>query len=181
MNFVLKNFKQGKPVFRVYIPLEYRFSDLFEIIKIYTGYYSDNYDFLYYENSNGWEKNIKKLASLKTYFSNRSYDEIRLSEYFESKGATEYFNGSIRIFIYSRNIRNQTKVYPEVYNANGIFPTEEEFKKGRTNKDMDKLTEKDELKGFDEKMKEYFKKKYKISDELSEFYTWSNACKLEQI
>jgi hypothetical protein len=44
----------------------------------------------------------------------------------------------------------------------------------------ERLFEKEELKEIDEKLKDYFKNKYKISDELSEFFTWGNGYKLTE-
>jgi len=199
----LRNFKKGYPIFRVDVPVEYTFADLIQIIKIITGY-GDKYDwdFVYYENTHhtvDYEKYIgdKKAVSIKSYFDNRNYDEIRWSERdrssFFNGGVTECIYGDMRIDISTRSDRKQTKVYPEMYNAEGIFPSEKEFEKGITNKvrkklgtlremlaKTERLFEKEELKEIDEKLKDYFKNKYKISDELSEFFTWGNGYKLTE-
>lgn len=169
----LENYKHGRPYIVVLIPFGYTFFDLLQIIKIYTGY-SDKYS---WEVLLPYYNNINLLA----YFKKENFNEIKLFEYYQTYPNTIWNYGSIRMDIGRRTIKNSSKSYPFVDNGVGKFPTEDEFMKKIKIKNIDQSYKKDENREFDEKLKEYFKGKYKISDEIDEYFSWRNVNKLIRI
>jgi hypothetical protein len=158
ISITLENYKHGTPHIYIYTPVEYTFYDFLEIVKMYTGY-SDKYDwniFLpYYDDIN-----------ILIHYKKDSLDEIKLIEYFEGLPDTKWLYGKILLDVGWRYIKKYTKAYPSVLFAQGKFPTEEEFIKNKKIKDIDRLYGKDDWKDFDERLKEHFRKRYKISNEL---------------
>jgi hypothetical protein len=218
VNIFLRNYRHGTPNFRLDIPYDYTVSDLIEIVKICTGY----------SNKYGWEifvfnnyldkfdmetlqpihdKKAKKIP-FKTYFENKTIDEVTLAEIREARSKLnnslgtplELNYGPIIIHTYQdirRSRKGITKVYPDVYNRTGVFPTEEEFIKnvrieGNGTKNgiheresvvdiIGKEFKKSELKEYDEKLKECFKGKYKKSDEPDKDSGYEDMFKLIRI
>ena len=174
MSISLENCVHGKPYIRIIVPVEYTFFDFLQIIKICTGY-SDNYKwevFLpHYGNSN-----------ILNHYKKTSLDEIKLIEYFESYPNTIWKYGSIEIGSGWRSNYNYKKSYPSVQIEVGTFPTEEEFMKKIKIKNIDQLhKDKEDFKGLDEKLKDYFTSKYKISDQPGADYNGHMGNKLIRI
>ena len=187
MDFViiLNNYKNCSPYFNVHIPLEYTFSDLIQIIKIYTGY-GNKYDWNFiYKKSHWADIGMVDENDLEQRIINKKFDETRMVEYFENQAEIICVYGPMKFLIVAaKGEKKQTKTYPEMYNAQGFFPKEDKFKLGKPKFSYNDYPNrdffgKDNLKDFDIKLKDDFKNKYKISDKLSECFDWKNVHKLK--
>jgi len=174
----VNNYNFGSPEIQMNIPLSYSLHDLIQIIKISTGY-TDNYDWKF---RNPYEEN--KNLSLKN-----DSDKIKNISFGKYKSVTPYIiciYGSIELYLGVRGFVKYRKVYPTIYQAVGKFPTEEEFVKNIEIQDIDgKYTVpmktlpsaqhliSDKLIETGERLKEYFKNRYKISDEIVEGSTFA--------
>ena len=171
MRIILENYKYGRPGIYIFVPVEYTFQDFLQIIKISTGY-SENHT---------WEVfllNFNFINILK-HFKRKNLEEIKLIEYFESYPNTLWEYGPIKINAGWRGNYNYNKSYPTVQMGIGTFPTENEFLKKLKIEDTDQVhEEKGYYKNIDEKLKEYFKKIYTISDEGGSNYNGREGNKL---
>jgi hypothetical protein len=189
-HFQLFNYKNKYPYVKITIPTDYSFFDLIQIIKIYTNITNDNfvYDFYfsYYE------------LHLSSKYNQNEFDKIKIHEYLSVSPNTICSFGPMKLEISHRYHGKWTKTYPVANEAVGKFPDKEEMKKTffgkfknitseelseyikhnsldiainiNSNPKNIKLT-KDDLNDFNNKLKEYFKNKYKISDET---YIYNN-------
>jgi len=144
--------------------------------------YDDTYDWNFI---NAYEKN--KNLSLKNDL--KKIDKIRFDEYKDVTPAINCIYGPIEMEIGVRGHLKYRKVYPTIYQAVGYFPTEEEFLKNIKIPDIDcKYTVprkslpsashliNNDLIEYGERLKKYFKNKYKISDKTIEsFFGIENA------
>lgn len=175
----IENYSHGRPCLQMEMTMSYSLRDIIEIIKMYTDY-TDTYDWSF---RNPYEENKNlSLAKNKEQIENTSFSEYR--------NITPYvicYYGPIEIHLGVRGFKKYTKVYPTIYQAVGKFPTEEEFAKNIKISDIDgKYTIprkplpstshviNDDLIEYGERLKEYFKSKYKISDEIDESSTFKN-------
>jgi hypothetical protein len=152
-----------EPYVHLTIPLDLSFLDLINIIKMYTNYgdaYEWDFYFDYY-NMNLLSKHKKE-----------EFDDIKIRQYMATSAYNKCVYGPFEFILHKRNFKKYTKVYPIADEADGIFPTEEEFIKKIPTKD--KKYTKDDLTEFNEKLKEIFRKKYKISDEIDDWGYGSN-------
>jgi len=162
----IENYSHGRPYIQMEMTMSYSLRDIIEIIKMYTNY-TDIYDWSF-RNPYEEDKNLS-LTKDKEKIENTSFSEYR--------NVTPYvvcYYGPIKIHLGVRGFKKYTKVYPTIYMAEGRFPTEKEFADNIRISDMDMKRNKDELKDLDDRMKKYFKSKYKISDEVDESSTFKN-------
>jgi hypothetical protein len=185
--FQVVNYKNEYPYVVITIPMAYTFLDLLDIIKMYTGY-TEEHNFDFYSTYDE--------IYLSSKYEQNEYDNVKIHEFIEVSPSAICSFGPLKIEIgkQSKSHRKWTKVYPEAFEAIGNFPQEKEFKKLKnvSSKELNKyLTEnylkivsinssprtkkfaKEDLKEFNEKLKEHFKKKYTISDEIYET-TWNS-------
>ncbi|MFD2561727.1 hypothetical protein [Aquimarina rubra] len=177
----IKNYAQGNVFIQMDLPMSYSLLDLIQIIKMYSNY-DDTYDWSFI-NPNEKDKNL----SLRNDF--EKIDKIRFDEYRNITPAINCIYGPIEMEIGVRGHLKYRKVYPTIYQAVGCFPTEEEFVKNIKIPDIDgKYTIlgkslpsashliNTDLIEYGEKLKKYFKNKYKISSETIEsFFGTENA------
>jgi|GEM_PF-6120265 len=162
----VNNYNFGSPDIQMDIPMSYSLHDLIKIVQIITGY-KDNYDWTF---RNPYEEN--KNLSLKTdrdKIENTSFDEYR------SKTPSIICTyGAIELQLGARGFLKYKKIYPTMYMLCGRFPTEEEFINNMkiSEEEMNLTKNKGDLKDLEETLKEYFKAKYKISDEIVENSTF---------
>ncbi len=169
----IENYTYGKPYIQIDIPVSYSLYDLIEIIRMWTNY-AHAYD---WEFSNPYEKSGSINLSLKN---NR--EEIERTTFDEFRKTTPSIickYGPIEIQIAARGFIKYRKVYPTIYQAAGYFPTEDDFLNHIKISDIDgKYTVStrsppssshlinNDLIELGEKLKVYFKNKYKISNEI---------------
>jgi hypothetical protein len=155
----LDNYKHGSPYVRIKTPIDFSYFDLIQIIKMYTNYkdtYEWDFFFSYYQ--------MNLLSKHKKV----EFDNIKVRQYFEVPSNMDCIYGPIKINIgkMTRSFNKYHKVYPVAFEATGIFPSEEEFRNEKPVKDMRKKYTEEDLKDFNNLLKQYFKDKYKISDEI---------------
>jgi len=179
--FSIENYSHGNVFIQMDLPMSYSLLDLIQIIKMYSNY-DDTYDWNFI---NAYEKN--KNLSLKNDL--KKIDKIRFDEYKDVTPAINCIYGPIEMEIGVRGHLKYRKVYPTIYQAVGYFPTEEEFLKNIKIPDIDcKYTVprkslpsashliNNDLIEYGERLKKYFKNKYKISDKTIEsFFGIENA------
>jgi hypothetical protein len=155
----LNNYLHGCPYVGVTIPMALSFFDLIYIIKLYTNY-DDTYNFDFHF--------VNSQTNLLSRYKKDDLDNIKIREGSPSGGYITGIYGKMEFDIGFRGFSKYAKVYPVAYQAQGIFPTINEFIKNMPVPNMDKFYTKDDLQDFNEKLKIYFKSKYKISDEKEE-------------
>lgn len=158
----LENYGHGRPDIQMDIPMSYSLWDLVWIIQAYTNY-KDTYDWTF-RNPHDESKNLS-LKNDRGQVENTSFDEFH--------GVAPYIvcmYGPLEIHLGARGYKKYGKVYPTMYMSFGKFPTEGEFVNNVaiSKEDMQRVQKKDELKDLGGKLQEYFKNKYKISDEIVE-------------
>ncbi|MDR2921619.1 MAG: hypothetical protein LBV72_19920 [Tannerella sp.] len=177
LNITIENYSHGSPCIQMVTPMTYSLFDLVQIIRLYTGY-SDTYDWTFI---NPYEKN--KDLSLRNNSDN--LENVKLNEFRNITPFIKCIYGSIEMHLGVRGHLKYGKVYPTIYQAVGKFPTEEEFIKNIQIPDIDgKYTIpgkslpsashliNNDLIEYGEKLKDYFKNKYKISNEIEEESTF---------
>ncbi|MDR0604411.1 MAG: hypothetical protein LBG80_08940 [Bacteroidales bacterium] len=155
----LDNCKYGSPYIRIKMPIDFSYLDLIQIIKIYTNYkdtYEWDFFFPYYQ------------MNLLSKHKKEELGNIKIRQYFEVPPNMDCIYGPIKINIgkMAKSFNKYHKVYPVAFEAAGIFPSEEEFRNKKLLKDITKKYTEEDLKEFNSILKEYFKNKYKISDEI---------------
>ncbi len=154
LSFGLKG-KYSDIFFQIDAPMCYTLYDIMQIIKMYGGY-TDKYD---------W-KFINSYDESKTLISEKSeiLDSIKFDDYRNITPSIDCIYGGLEISIGARGSLKYTKVYPTIYQVTGNFPSENKL----LNDDgvINVKRTKEELVDFDEKLKAYFKNKYKITDEI---------------
>lgn len=156
----VENYSHGRPYIDLDLTLDYSLLDLIEIIKMYTGY-ANLYDWKFI---NPYEED----ENLSFKNDGNKFDDIQFGKYRSVTPAIECFYGSVKMRLGVRGHRKYSKVYPTVIQAAGRFPTEEELVGNIGIADNDEKRSAEDLKAFEEKLKVYFKNKYKISDEIAE-------------
>ena len=166
------NFSHGMPVITMVAPVTYTLYDWIEIIKMYAGY-GDSHDWIFTHPKNlGESLSLKKDGEL---LKKMSYDEYRN---YHPYITCQY--GPIKMDISWRTSKKYSKVHPTILNARGKFPTEEEFAKSIDPPDRLRQYTAEDLSDLGMTMQEYFKGKYKISNETDERSS-DGANKLERI
>jgi len=173
----IENYSHGSPYIQMETPMTYSLFDLVQIIKLYTNY-SNTYDWTFI---NPYEEN--KNLSLRNDKDN--LENVKFNKYRNITPFIKCFYGPIEMHLGVRGHLKYGKVYPTIYQAVGRFPTEEEFVKNIETSDIDgKYTVprkslpsaehvvNDGLVEYGERLKEYFKNRYKISDEIEEESTF---------
>jgi len=140
-------------------PLFYSFLDLLDMIKILTNYGDKfDWDFLY------WTK--KEKINLLSKYIQKEFDNVKFGNIWTGiagGGGIECIYGYMQFDIgVGRNVK-QYKAYPIMYTGTK-FPSEEEYNQVIAYKPI-KYNDV-ELKIINEKLKEHFNKKYKISNEI---------------
>lgn len=161
----------------MHIPMTYSLFDLAQIIRLYTDY-SDTYDWTFI---NPYEEN--KSLSLRN--DRDDLEDIKFDEYRNITPYIKCLYGPIEMHLGVRGHQKYGKVYPSIYQAVGKFPTEEEFLKNIEIPDIDgeytipgkslpsaSHVISNDLIEYGERLKVYFKNKYKISDEIEEESTF---------
>ena len=179
------NYAKGYPIFYVTIPLSFSLLDLLNIIRAYTDY-TGEYEYDFYS------------VYHKTYYSSKyrqnELDNIEINEFMDISPSMICSFGSLKIEISKRGKSGVkwSKIYPEAFMGSENFPEEKEFKKLK-NISSEKVAEffkknsgelainyyhylpaelqkpkKENFKEYNEKLKEIFKNKYKMSDEKYE-------------
>lgn len=173
----IENYNYGTPYIQMVTPVTYSLSDLIQIIKLYTNY-NNTYDWSF----------INPYEEAKALCLQNSSDKLENVQFNEYRNITPYIKciyGPIEIHLGARGHVKYGKVYPTIYQAVGKFPTEEKFVKNIEIPDIDgkyTIARKplpsavhlisNDLIEYGEKLKEYFKSKYKISDEIEEESTF---------
>lgn len=173
----IENYSHGYPYIQMDTPMSYSLFDMIQIIKMYTSY-TDKYNWKF---RNPYEEN--KNLSLEN-----DREKIENTSFGKYRSVTPYIlctYGPIEILLGVRGFLKYAKVYPTIYQAVGKFPTEDEFEKNIKISDIDgKYTIprkslpsaehviSDSLAEYGERLKEYFKTKYKISNEIDEESTF---------
>jgi hypothetical protein len=152
----LENDKFARPVAIITAPQLYSFLDLIDMIKIYANY-GDKYEWDFYII----EKGLKLLSK----YSKNEFDDIKLGKLWVVEPSIDCYYGSIKFDIGKRRTIKYHKPYPEIYYGEK-FPSENELEKGKPFEKDKKVYTKEELAVFNEKFKEYFNTKYKISNEI---------------
>jgi len=168
------NYHYGIPLVQIDTPVSYSLCDMIQMIKMWTKY-ADIYD---WEFSNPEESGSKTL-SLKN--DRAKMEDTEFDVYRKGSPYIICKYGPIAIELGARGFIKYRKVYPTIYQAVGYFPTEEEYVKNISVADIDgKYTVpmktlpsashsiNNELVEYGEKMKEFFKNKYQISNEIVE-------------
>ncbi|MDR2905699.1 MAG: hypothetical protein LBU73_07090 [Helicobacteraceae bacterium] len=181
----LRLINYSKSTSRVLIetPWQYSCLDLLDILKIYTGYNgNDNFDFY----------NVYEKVYFSTKYGRKNFDEVTVRDFQGISPSTICTFGDLKIEYGFRKYKKWSKVYPVATQAHGDYPSEEEYKY-LENVSSEQLAEllktgsierffatsalplykDDYLKTFNEKLKEHFTNKYKISDEIYE-PTWNS-------
>lgn len=157
--------KNSNVFFQIDAPMCYTLYDMVQIIKMYAQY-SNKYAWKFVNEYND-AKTLNNVAD-------EVLDAVKFDEYRDITPAILCFYDNLEIKISVRGHLKYTKVYPTIYQAVGFFPPEEELSKDMESSN-DKPPTKEELKDFDEKLKSYFKSKYKITDEIvSSFFGEQN-------
>ncbi|MDO5615592.1 MAG: hypothetical protein Q4G16_05340 [Cruoricaptor ignavus] len=171
----IENYSYGSPCIQMDTPMSYPLYDLVQMIKMWTNY-TDTYDWIF---SNPYEDSGVKSLSLKN-----NKEEIENTAFHEFRKSTPYIicnYGPIEIQLEARGFLKYRKVYPTIYQAVGYFPTEQEFLNNiksidihgkytipsKTLPSSEHLINNDLIQ-YGEKLKNYFKTKYKISNEIVE-------------
>ena len=188
LTFQIGNFRNDYSLFYITTPMVYSLLDLLDIIKIFAGYTGEyEYDFysIYY----------------KTYFSSKykqnDLEKITIDEFMGISPSMICSFGPLKMKISkaSKSLTKWKKIYPEVFMGYGNFPEENEFNKLKNissekvaeffNKNFTNLAltyyvlpeikkqNKDDFKDYNEKLKTFFKNKYKMSEEINEG-TWNS-------
>lgn len=176
----IENYSFGKPYIQIDTPASYSLYDLIQMIKMWTKY-TDTYDWVF---SNPYEDSGVKNLSL-----NNDREEIENTAFDKFRKHTPYIicnYGTIEIKLGARGFMKYRKTYPTIYQAVGYFPTEEEFLNNIKAIDMDgKYTIpsktlpsashliNDDLIQYGEELKDYFKNKYQISNEIVDGSTFN--------
>jgi hypothetical protein len=177
------NYRKNSPVIQITMSMQYSCLDILEILKMYTGY-NENADFDFY--------NVYNKEYFSTKYGHKNFDDVTIGDFQGISPEVICSFGPFKIKYSFRRHQKWSKVYPLAYQAYGNFPNEKEYNK-LDNVSYDKLAEylkknsterfmatsalplykEDYLKEFNEKLKEYFRNKYKISDEIYET-TWNS-------
>lgn len=171
----IENYSYGCSYIQMDTPMSYSLYDLIQMIKMWTNY-TDTYDWIF---SNPYKDSGVKNLSLEN---DREEIENTAFHKFRKSTPTIICNyGPIEIELGARGFLKYRKVYPTIYQAVGYFPTEEEFLNNIKSNDIDgKYTTprktlpsaehliNDDLIQYEERLKEYFKNKYKISNDIVE-------------
>lgn len=151
--------KHSDVYFQIDAPMCYTLYDIVQIIKMYSDY-TDKYEWKFI-NSYDESKILNAVSDEKL-------DSIKFDEYRNVTPSINCIYGDLEISIEARGYLKYTKVYPTIYQATGNFPSEDNL---MNDDEIIKVKRtKDELKDFDEKLKTYFKNKYKITDEIVTTY-----------
>jgi hypothetical protein len=154
----LENYKHGEPYVYLIMPLDFSFADFIQTIKIATNY-GDRFEWDFYFDY----YNMNLLSKYKK----EEFCDIKLRQYMEVSTNNKCNYGPLTFYLQKRGyFHKHTKVHPIIKEAVGIFPTEDEFIKKAFVKDINKKHPEEYLKNTNEKLKEIFKTKYKISDEI---------------
>jgi hypothetical protein len=153
------------PIIYFKLPLQLSYMDLLQTIKIYTKY-DGGYEWEFYPS-------YKEGKSLKELFKGRDFDELKIDEIFGVYYNADMTYGSMKFEIGARKLLKYSKVYPQIFQGHGTFPTEKEFMENTLLPDSEVLYKEEHYSEFNEEMKIYFKNKYKISDEIYES-TWNS-------
>jgi hypothetical protein len=120
--FRVANYGKNYPLLYITTPMAYTLFDLLDIIKMYAGY-TGEYSFDFY------------LEYPETYFSKEykkdELDNIIIDEFMGISPSMICSFGPLKIEVGkgSKSFKKWTKIYPEAFMGNGIFPEENEFKK----------------------------------------------------
>lgn len=154
ISFGLKG-KHSDVYFQIDAPMCYTLYDIVQIITMYAGY-TGKYEWKFI---NSYDE-TKTLRSL----NNEELDRIKFDEYRNVTPSIDCVYGDLEISIGARGNLKYTKVYPTIYQATGNFPLEDNLLNDdaviKVNRTKGDLTD------FEEKLKIYFKNRYKITDEI---------------
>jgi len=168
VTFAADNYGQGNVFVQLSMPMAYSLMDLIQIVKLYTDY-DDTYDWTF---SN--PRDASKTVSLKKH--GAGLDDIRFDEFKNISPTILCEYGRLKISIGGRGSLKYRKVFPQIYQAVGQFPTLKEIKKKKTPPHLGETVRAETIAAFGDKLKDTFKRKYQISDEIIEgFFGEENA------